>query len=131
MFEKATMWMGALAMVVAVAPGCAETIDETDTPLAPGAQRTTQIDAPCEDDGDCDAKPLTIESAQSKDDDVIDVIEFGSGFVKVEAVGEGQANVIAEGDGSKVRIRYKVEAQNGDGADDLHVETVDVQFVAP
>ena len=42
-----------------------------------------------------------------------------------------RAVVLAEGDGSKVRIRYKVEAKNGNGADDLHVETVDVQFVAP
>ena len=128
MFEKATIWMG---LVVMAASGCAETIDETDTPLAPGAQRTTQIDVPCEDDSDCEAQPLTIESAESKDGDVIDVIEFGSGFVKVEAVGEGQANVVAEGDGNRVRIRYRVEAQNGDGADDLHVEMIDVQFVAP
>ena len=131
MYEKATMWVGGLALVVLSSSGCAETIDETGMPLDVGAQRTTQIDAPCEDDSDCEATPLAIESAQSKDADVIDVIEFGSGFVKVEAVGQGEAAVIAEGDGSKVRIRYKVDAANGNGADDLHVETVDVQFVAP
>lgn len=131
MYEKATMWMGGLALVVLSSSGCAETIDETGMPLDVGAQRTTQIDAPCDNDSDCDAQPLAIESAQSKDGDVIDVIEFGSGFVEVEAVGEGRATVIAEGDGIKVRIRYEVEATNGNGADELHVETVDVQFVAP
>lgn len=131
MYEKATMWVGGLALAVLSSSGCAETIDETDMPLDVGAQRTTQIDAPCEDDSDCDAKPLAIESAESKDGDVIDVIEFGSGFVKVEAVGEGSAAVIAEGDGSKVRIRYKVETTNDNGADELHVETVDVQLMAP
>ena len=127
---KATMWMGVLGLVVS--SGCAETIDETGMPLDVGSERTTQIDAPCEDGESDDCGALTIESAESKNEDVIEVLDFGTGFVKVEAVGEGKAKVIAEGDGTKVKIRYEVKAsQDGNGADELQIEMVDVQLEAP
>jgi hypothetical protein len=84
------------------------------------------VDVPC-DDGEADC-PLAIESAESRDDDVIDVTEFGDGFVEVEAVGEGKTKVIAKGDGKRVRIKYSVES-TANSSDDLEVVTEDIEIL--
>ena len=107
--------------------GCGELIDESGDPLDVGAQRRTVVDVPCDDDeAGC---PLAIESAESRDDGVIDVTDFGDGFVEVEAVGEGKTKVIAKGDGKRVRIKYAIES-TGNGSDDLEVITEDIEVLS-
>jgi hypothetical protein len=107
--------------------GCAEQIDETGDPIEVGAQRRTEVEIPCKDEDDC-TRALAIESAESKDDDVIDVVEFGDGFVLVEGVGPGDADVLAKGEGKRVRIHYAV-SESADGSGELEVEQVELELV--
>ena len=75
-----------------------------------------------------DAQAIAIESAESKDTDVIEVLDFGEGFVLVEAVGAGTTKVIAEGDGRRVKIKYEVSE---DSAGELRVEELELGLAAP
>ncbi len=110
--------------------GCAEDIDETGTPLGVQGQRRTEIEVPCSDKDATDActQAVAIESADSKDPDVVDVVEFGDGYVLVEGVGDGEATVIAKGDGKRFKIRYEV---SGADSADLQVDAIDVQLAVP
>lgn len=119
-----------LGLALAAAPGCAETIDETGTPLEVDSQRRTDVELPCDEDGaedDC-VESIAIESAESKDTEVIEVLDFGDGFVLVEAAGPGTTKVIAEGEDRRVKIKYEVSE---DATGELRVEEMELGLAAP
>jgi len=102
--------------------GCTENIDETDMPLAVDGQRRTDIEIECADE-DC-TEEVDVASAKSRDDDVLDVVEFGLGYVLVEAVGAGQTSVIVKGEGKRFKIDYEVSEGEADALVVERVETV-------
>jgi len=104
--------------------GCTENIDETGTPLAVDGQRRTDIEIECaEDDEDC-TEEVDVKSAKSRDGDVLDVVEFGLGFVLVEAVGAGETSVIVKGEGKRFKIDYEVTEDESEALVVERVETV-------
>ena len=111
-----------------VVAACAEAIDETGDPLEAGSQRRTAVEVPCKGGDDACVEPLLVESAKSRDDDVIDVVDFGEGFVLVEGVGEGETKVIAKGEGGRARITYRV-GSSATGSDELDVEAVEIEML--
>lgn len=126
-----TLWvaMATCALLSVPVAGCTETIDESGMPLSVDGQRRTMISAPCDDDASDQTcgESVTVESAESKDDDVIDVVEFGPGFVLVEAVAAGEAKVIAKGEGHRFKITYRVEEDSSAG---LTVDAVQLDVAA-
>lgn len=109
---------------------CGESVDETEDPIEAGSQRRTIVEVPCDRSDDGCMEPLAVDSAKSRDEDVIDVVDFGEGFVLVEGVGDGEAKVIAKGDGGRVRITYRV-ASDAAGSDELHVDAVELELLQP
>ncbi|MEM6990747.1 MAG: hypothetical protein AAF721_09625 [Myxococcota bacterium] len=103
---------------------CTEKIDETGSPVGVESQRRTEIQLPCEDGESGCVEAVEVESAESKDPDVLDVVEFGTGFVTVEGVGEGKTSVIAKGNDKRFKITYAVEA----GTADLQVDEIGLEL---